>query len=59
MKKVEYWQWWLRSETEPHEITVTQFLTSESEALERGPKTERVPGTLVVRELPETCQRPA
>jgi hypothetical protein len=56
MKKVEYWHWRLRSETAPHEITITRWLISEAEALERDPNAERVPGTLIVRELPETYE---
>jgi len=59
MKSVECWHWQLRSETVPHEVTTTRWLISEAEARQRDPNAVRVPGTLVVRELPETSEEKA
>ena len=59
MKKVEYWYWRMRSETAPHKITTTRWRMPEAEALERDPNAVRVPGTLEVRELPETDEEKA
>lgn len=59
MKKVEYWYWQLRSEIAPHEVKITQWLITEEEALLIDPNAVHVPGTLVVRELPETDEEKA
>jgi hypothetical protein len=56
MKKIECWHWQLRSDAAPHDITTTRWLITEAEARQRDPNAVRVPGTLVVRELPETYE---
>ncbi|MBS1179328.1 MAG: hypothetical protein H6R06_3740 [Proteobacteria bacterium] len=59
MKKVEYWFWRIGSETAPHKIITTRWSIPKAEALERDPNAVRVPGTLEVRELPETDEEKA
>jgi hypothetical protein len=54
MKKVEYWCWRMRSDTVPHKLITTRWHMPEAEALARDPDAERVPGTLEVRQQPET-----
>jgi hypothetical protein len=59
MKEVEYWYWRMRSETAPNKVVTTRWRMPEAEALARDPDAERVPGTLEVRELPETDEEKA
>lgn len=59
MKSVECWHWQLRSETSRTRSPPRGGLISEAEARQRDPNAVRVPGTLVVRELPETSEEKA
>jgi hypothetical protein len=54
MKTVEYWRWRLASATKPGKRTTTSYVLTEEEALRRDPTAERMPGTRVEREVPET-----
>jgi hypothetical protein len=53
-KRTEYWRWEINSTTPPGRRIKTKHHMTEAEALERDPTAVRVPGTLEVRDLPET-----
>jgi len=53
MKKIEVWKWRLRSLT--GRVHVTQYRMTEAEALQRDPTAVREPGTMLVREMPDTA----
>ncbi len=54
MRQQEYWRWYMRSETH-HKVLPTRFHLTEAEALAIDPKAERVPGSLELRQVPETA----
>lgn len=53
MKRTEFWNWWITSETH-HKRVKSSWKMTEADALKRDPKAERVPGTMELRDLPET-----
>jgi hypothetical protein len=52
MQTVEYWRWWIVSETTGRRVK-TRHLMTEAQALERDPTATRVPGTMEPRQVPE------
>ncbi|MBY0469275.1 MAG: hypothetical protein K2Q07_09890 [Burkholderiaceae bacterium] len=54
MKPVEYWRWRIPDERRPGRTTVTSWLMSAETALARYPTAERVPGSMEIRQLPES-----
>lgn len=54
MRSVEYWSWYVRSETAPFKLIKTRHLMTEEVALARHPEAERVPGSMEIRMIPET-----
>jgi hypothetical protein len=53
-KRTEFWRWEVWSETGPRKRIKTLHLMTEAQALGRDPTAVRVPGTLEIRDLPET-----
>ena len=53
MRRVEFWLWIITDEV-THKRRKTRYRMPEAEALAQYPDAERVPGSLEVRELPET-----
>lgn len=53
-KRTEFWRWEVWSETGPRKRIKTRHLMTEAQALERDPTAVRVPGTMELRNLPET-----
>jgi hypothetical protein len=56
MKRVEFWRWMIPSSTKPGRLERSRWDMTEEEARQRYPGCERVPNTLVVRDLPETSE---
>lgn len=54
MRRVEYWCWRVNAETAPFRPYNTRHRMTEEVALARHPEAVRVPGTLEIRDIPET-----
>lgn len=54
MKRVEYWCWRINSETAPFKPYNSRHHMTEETALARHPEAVRVPGSMEVRDIPET-----
>lgn len=54
MIPTEFWRWRIRDERRPGRTTVTRWLMTAEDALARYPTAERHPGSMEVRNLPET-----
>jgi hypothetical protein len=53
-KPTEFWRWIVNSESPPGKRIKTRHLMTREQALARDPTAEPVPGSMEMRDLPET-----
>lgn len=54
MKPTEFWKWNIPHPHKPGKTIVTRWAMTETDALRQHPTATKVPGTMEMRELPET-----